>query len=308
MGFNVNFPYQSLVDADGDTLLLQGGMYYDLSGNSFSSFPNNNRGTGTVANPVYALDANGNVVGLNGPGGTVASSNIPFILKQGAVPSGIAPTGSVAANGALTLGTALPTTYSGGICLYFPAGAVYAGSVAGNYWCVMSSTTLGTVYDVKLGAGWPYVVPVASRTPIVDAGPGAYTGATTEITLATVTVPGGLMGANGSLRIDHSDRNNNSAGTKLARWVFTGTNYAYNVSKTTQVSERLITFIRNRGSQNIQIFSNYAGYGTFSSDPYTAAAVDTSVDVALAFKATCATGAGVDFLIFETAVVEVLPG
>ena len=126
----------------------------------------------------------------------------PYVLAQWSVPSGVAPTGSVAANGALTLGTALSTTYSGGIWLNFPAGAAYAGSAAGSYWCVMTSTTLGTIYNVQLGATVPFI-PV-NPAAIVAAGPGAYTGVTTTQTCASVIVPGGAMGPNGMIRVTAS--------------------------------------------------------------------------------------------------------
>lgn len=104
------------------------------------------------------------IVNLLDPGGTPA--RIPYILAQCNVPIGIAPTGTMAANGAITLGTALNTTYSGGLWLYLPAGAAYAGSLAGFYWTVMSSTTLGTVYNNTYTPGTDPVDIPASPTAI----------------------------------------------------------------------------------------------------------------------------------------------
>lgn len=57
----------------------------------------------------------------------------------------IAGTGTIAANGTLTLNVAAPIIMDGGAWLHFPAGAVVGGQ-AGFYWTVMSSTTVGQVY------------------------------------------------------------------------------------------------------------------------------------------------------------------
>ena len=68
----------------------------------------------------------------------------PIILAQSAVPLGLLPSGTVAADGTITLATALPTTYSGGMWGRLPAGAVVGGA-AGLYWIVFSSTAVGAV-------------------------------------------------------------------------------------------------------------------------------------------------------------------
>jgi len=226
------------------------------------------------------------------------------VLAQGAVPSGIACTGSVAANGALTLGTALPTTYNGGIWLYFPAGAAYAGSVAGNYWCVMSSTTAGTIYNTLLGASWPTIP--ANPTPIVAAGPGAYTGSTAEITLATVTVPGGMIGQNGRLRWSLKTTQNNSANAKTSGTKLGGTGWSYGII--TSVSFSATISMANRGLANnvwprTNVVEGAAG-ATISGDFTT---INTAIDQIAAFTGTCAAGAGADYVILESALVEVLP-
>lgn len=84
----------------------------------------------------------------------------------------VAPSGTVAADGTVTLGTALPAVLSSGVWLYFPAGA-FSTAPAGWYWATMSSTTVGTVYASQGGA------------PVVGSA-SAYTGVTSKITAYTV--------------------------------------------------------------------------------------------------------------------------
>lgn len=90
-----------------------------------------------VSDVAYNKDANGNVIGVGG-------ISVPVVLLS-STPSGIPSGGTVTANGALSLTTALPRIYSGGIWLAFPAAALYGAggvnggglaSAAGLYWCV----------------------------------------------------------------------------------------------------------------------------------------------------------------------------
>ena len=74
-------------------------------------------------------------------------TNVPVVIDQNGVPIGISPTGSMAANGAVTIGTALDQIYADGIWLYYPVGAAYGGSVAGFFLTVIFSTTPGTVFN-----------------------------------------------------------------------------------------------------------------------------------------------------------------
>lgn len=150
---------------------------------------------------------------MSGPFGVAQSRRT---ISNSAVPSGVPSSGSVAANGALTLGTALPTAFIAGIWLYFPSGAVYAGSAAGLYWVVMSSTTVGTVFDNVYTVG-PRTPP-SSPTPIVAAGPGAYVQTTgLTVSLSTITLPGGALGSKGKLTGEILWGCSNSAGSKIAK-------------------------------------------------------------------------------------------
>lgn len=151
-------------------------------------------------------------------------------------PWGIAPSGAtIGANGgALTLTTALIETYGptggipyDGVWLWFEAAATDTGSLAGFYWCVMTSTTAGTVYNNYLAAGnaglnKPPTTPTLYTT---NAGKVGTTGTTSQI-LGWIpgSIPAGYLGANGFVEIEMSMRSNSSAGSKQLQPKFGGSN------------------------------------------------------------------------------------
>lgn len=166
---------------------------------------------------------------------TVLGSGIPFVVS---------PTGTVAANGVVTLGTALAAIYSGGCYMYLAAGAAFAGSTAGWYWVVMSSTTVGVIFNNNYVSG--AVSPPAVNTPIVAAGPGAYTGVTTAVTGPQITIPPGLCGPWGAVRLTTSWAQNSSANNKTSTVTLAGTSIvsAVNASVQSFVSHA-IGFLKN---------------------------------------------------------------
>lgn len=110
--------------------------------------------------------------------------------------------GSVAANGALTLSLALFNTFPAAY-MYLPAGAAYTASPAGIYYVEMSSTTVGVIYNNIYDplVGGEFEVP-AVKTPIVDArGATGFTGATTLQQSITWTMPANTMGPNDELKL-----------------------------------------------------------------------------------------------------------
>ena len=150
-------------------------------------------------------------------GGRQAISHLqaPIILGSG---------GTVGANGALTYTTALDMVRSH--WNYFAANAVYAGSAAGFYWVVPSSGTNGVIYDniyVPSSRNW---APPASPTPIVAAGPGAFTGITAEVTALNIAIPANLLGPYGALESFQRLSTNNTPGAKLIRHFLGGTQIA----------------------------------------------------------------------------------
>lgn len=237
--------------------------------------------TPTPAALAWSLDASGNPVGLVGPDGSTIF--VPQILAQVGTPIGIAPTGTMGANGAVTLGTALNTTYSGGLWMYYPAGAVYAGSVAGFYWTVMSSTTVGTVYNnIYVPGTNSWDIP-ASPTAIVAAGPGAFTGVTSEITAVSVTLPGGSLGNHGALRTKNRFLHPNNANNKICIEKFGGTVVATGIRTTTTVA-RSSNWIRNCGLQTKQLHN--IGGTAFNDGTTTVAQAQLSINTAA--DVTCA--------------------
>ncbi len=256
---------------------------------------------GGVPVPTYATDNNGNVTGLVGPGGRRDLATL--MIAQSAVPAGLPSSGTIGNNGALSGITALTVTYPG-IWLYFPAGAVYAGSVAGFYWTVMSSTTAGTIYDTRLsGTEAPYIP--ASPTPIVAAGPGAYTQTVgSPITICTHTIPGGAMGINGSLTCIPIARNNNSAGTKQFLITSAGNNILGQI-QTTNVAFRQYVEAINRGVANVQARTNWGGFLTTTDFMTTNLAINTAVDWPVTHQLQIAVAT--DTIVLERLYISLTP-
>ena len=235
------------------------------------------------------------------------AEGVPRVLKQWAVPVGIAPSGSVGSNGALTLGTALPVTYDSGIWLYFPAGAIAVGSAAGLYWCRMGSTTAGTVYNTVLNGSQevPYIPP--TDVPFVTTGPGAYTGVTSTVTVATAIVPGGAIGPNGTLLVqDVKAATNSAAGNKVVGVSLGGSSIGD--KSIVNTSTNLHRSVQNRGRQDRQIAerSNQSSPGYEASADFSRQAVDTSANQP--FRITLLVETATNFLILETARVSVVSG
>lgn len=230
-------------------------------------------------------------------------------LSSAATPTGIAPSGTMGANGALTLGTSLILTYGGaagasvGIWLYFPAGAVYGGSVAGSYWCVMSSGTAGTVYN-NIYIAPNLNPPPTTLVPVVDPGPGSYTGVTTEVVVFGSTIPAGNMGTTGVLESFHLISANNNANVKTARVRFggiAGTIFETLTLTNTRTSTSL-THILNRDATNIQVGSPAVGFGNSASGPVIGN-IDTTVDQQVVTTLQMATAT--DFMICEIVDLDI---
>lgn len=233
-------------------------------------------------------------------------NNESLVLGCGAIPVAIPSGGTVSANGALTLTTAFPTTYSGGIWLYFPAGAVYAGSLAGMYWTIMSSTTAGIIYNDRRDGTTTWLPSMhGTATPIVAAGPGAYTQTVTELTLSTNVLNGGLMGTLGALRGINTVSTSSSANTKVFNTKLAGT-IINSASITTTVNLNQFILTRNRGAANIQINNQYLGIQANAtaggSVNYTG--INTSVNCNYTITATTANNA--DFCVYESVIVELM--
>ena len=134
--------------------------------------------------------------------------------------------------------------------LYLPAGALFAGSLAGQYLGQMSSTTLIQFYNNTYTSGSPSVP--TTLVPFVCTGPGAFTQTTAALlSMFTSTVPANAMGPRGSAKVTSVFQNNNSANTKTFSIKF-GTSQTLGTTATTNQSTSVIREIYNRGATNSQ--------------------------------------------------------
>lgn len=233
----------------------------------------------------------------------LASLSSVFILGKSGLPFIWKPTGTMANNGAFTSGTAFPTTYAN-CFMYFNANDIFAGSAAGWYFCKMSSTTVGVVYNNV----YTYGIPEVPTLPIsfVSTGPGAITGDTGIITGPAISVIAGSMGPKGVLRVTHFWSFTNSANNKFARVNYGGTLY-YNETAPNLANAMNQTSIFNRGVPGIQIsppagangISQGAGLPTYGT-------VDSTASQDLSIQTNQATAT--DFSVLESWMVELMSG
>jgi hypothetical protein len=130
----------------------------------------------------------------------------------------------------------------------------------------------------------------------------SHTGATSETTLATVTIPANAMGPNGRVRITTVWSATNSANNKTLRHKFGGVNY-FAQNMTTQQGWRHQNEIINRNATNAQVGNTSNAFGSLSGAPI-ASAVDTSAAVTVLITGQLANVA--DTLTLESYCVEIL--
>jgi len=136
----------------------------------------------------------------------------------------------------------------------------------------------------------------------------SHTGDTNETTKRTVTVPGGLLGTNGSLEISGLlSAGANNANGKNARIRFGGTIFS-NVSLASALSFMLSApiVIANRNSASSQIGTTVgSSIVSGSSGSLPTGAIDTSADQSLTF--TLQLGNGTDTVSWERILVKACP-
>lgn len=237
---------------------------------------------------------------LQTPPGSIAP--VARVLGQTGIPCVIANTGTVATNGAITLGTALPLTYPQ-VWLYLPAGAVVGGS-AGWYYAVMSSTTVGQVYTPYVATMTrPYVPPASALVAAVGSN-SSYTGATgADIQMGAATVPAGQLGTTGSLRYHGFFSHNSTAGNKIERIKF-GSGTVVSLTATTTTGLTLSKKLQNRAAAS-QVIHATPETGAAVSVAPTLLSVDTTADVVASFTGQLAVAT--DVCVLECWSVELLP-
>jgi hypothetical protein len=208
----------------------------------------------------------------------------------------------MAANGAVTLGTALDATYSTGIWLYYPAGAVYSGSVAGFYWTVMSSTTVGTVYMNTYVPGTSTFDAPASPTAVVAAGPGAFTGVTAAVTM--FSVPSIPLRVGGRIRHRGYIGFTNNANSKTSLF-YVGNVTSSNGSSNTSIGYRFYDFdvVALPGGKFTTPAASSQGNG--SGNGAYINAKDLTVVQTLSLTMQCATAT--DYAIYSAVLIEACP-
>lgn len=169
------------------------------------------------------------------------------------------------------LGTVYANAY-----MYFPAGAIAAGSAAGWYFVQMASTTQGTVFNNVYASGTP-VIP-GSPTAFATTGPGAYAQQTTNITGLTVSLAGNTLGVNGELQLDSSQFANNSAGTKTAQFLYGGTLLGSVSSPASGFPDSLSVRMRNAGVANTQTSPYSSGSAATLVTNLNRAAIDSTAN------------------------------
>ena len=134
--------------------------------------------------------------------------------------------------------------------------------------------------------------------------PVVLTGTTSVVTLATITIPAGLLGANGKLKIYPLWSNTNNANTKTLRVVLNGGPMYTAVSQNCVHNSGLL-ILRNFNSETTQRMSSgmTAGLGS-TTGSIAAPTIDTSAAVTITFSGQLAVGT--DTLTLEDLFIEVV--
>lgn len=229
-------------------------------------------------------------------------------LAQFAIPIALVPSGTVAANGTITLNTALAQIYSSGIWIRLPAGAI-AGAPSGLYWATFTSTTVGQVTTTFADVSLPF-------TPYIPAGPqvaavgssAAYTQTTaTYISVCNITIPGGAMGLNGSITVTALGNRVGTGATAVPGILLGGTDPASTVSiGTGSAMWGMRRTIFNRGSMAQQVTAAYANDGSTGTLTSFVMAKNTAADLALNFILDINNAQ--DGMVLDGLRIELVPG
>lgn len=147
----------------------------------------------------------------------------------------------------------------------------------------------------------------APRSPIILAQSGvasSVTGTTAETTLASITIPGGMMGVNGAVRVSMMLSFTGSTNSKTMRMAFGGvTQISVSTSTAANTTFAQQITICNRGSLTSQISQNWAA--GMSPATLISSNVNTAADQTIAILGTLASAA--ESITLASYTVEVLP-
>jgi len=137
--------------------------------------------------------------------------------------------------------------------------------------------------------------------------PFSLTGSTSAVTLATatITIPAGLIGANGKVKFYPLWSTTNNANTKTLRVVLNGATTVYTTTSQNNVHNSGLLILRNFNSETIQRMSSgmTAGLGS-TTGSIAATTIDTTVPVTVTVTGQLANGA--DTLTLEDLFIEVV--
>jgi len=218
------------------------------------------------------------------------------IVAKSAIPVILAPSGTVATAGVVTLGTALPFIYANA-WVRLPADAV-VGGLAGLYYVVFSSTTVGQVYTnfVDTAAAFTPFIPTGTLVPAVGSD-AAYTATiSADVTLVNVTIPANTLGANGSATLEVLASNNGTAGAKNVSGKFGGSKFL-SADVTTSVTVDTAKTVTNRGVVAVQVVHPQHIVGAVSAVAVTRLAINTAAAVSVAITGQVAVAT--DYVVLE---------
>lgn len=134
--------------------------------------------------------------------------------------------------------------------------------------------------------------------------PVSLTGSTSVVTLATITIPAGLMGANGKLKIYPLWSTTNNANVKTLRATFSGSTCTTMASQSVPNNSGLV-IIRNTNNEATQKCSSglVAGIGS-SSGSIASTTIDTTAATTLVISGQLAVGT--DTMTLEDLFIEVV--
>ena len=204
-------------------------------------------------------------------------------------PTVMVSSGTSNATGQLTLTTALSYRPLGPTRVRVPAGVVVGDATGGLYAATFSSTTVCQLTGSPVTANAAFTQTTGSA-----------------VTLASVAIPGGLMGLNSQLQIRSRWTTLNNANVKTAG-IQLGAGAALFGSLASNLTSSLVAEISNRGSlavQGLTPSSLATPFGLSTTAAVAEGTTNTAVDTTLVF--TINNAVATDFVILENFVVELL--
>lgn len=134
----------------------------------------------------------------------------------------------------------------------------------------------------------------------------ALTGTTAETEIGTYTLPAGMLGATGMLRVTAFYSMVGTAGTKAPRIKFGGNNFIANSNASNVLSQNLIGLVINKtaGTQIATALGSNTGLGAIPAGSALSFTVDTTAPVVIQF--TGQLGSAADSMTLDRYIIEVV--